>query len=218
MADLFAGAGGASAGAIRAIEAHGYDVELVAVNHWDVAVATHSVNFPGARHHCVDLDAAKPLELVPEGRLDLLWASPSCTEHSYSKGGRPIGDQKRATAWCVVRWAETLLPRRIIVENVAQFLKWGPLDSKRRPVANRRGEIFEAWVNAIRSLGYRVEWNILNAADFGAPQTRSRLFVQARRDRRKIVWPVPTHGRLGKPWRAAREIIDWQYPIESILI
>jgi DNA (cytosine-5)-methyltransferase 1 len=216
VADLFAGAGGTSTGALRAIRARGYEVDLVAVNHWDVAVATHTANHPEAAHHCVDLDSAKPLELVPEGRLDLLWASPSCTEHSYAKGGRPIDDQNRATAWCVVRWAETLLPKRIIVENVKQFLAWGPLDSKRRPIDARKGEIFQAWLKAIESLGYRVEHNILNAADYGVPQSRVRLFIQARRDRRRIVWPIATHGRTGLPWNPAREIIDWSLPAQSI--
>lgn len=104
VADLFCGAGGSSTGALRAIRDMGGELDLVAVNHWDVAIATHSRNHPGARHHCVNLDAARPEDIVPEGYLDLLMASPECTYHSRARGGKPINDQLRMSAWHVQRW------------------------------------------------------------------------------------------------------------------
>jgi DNA (cytosine-5)-methyltransferase 1 len=213
IADLFCGAGGTSEGACRAARRCGYQPELTAINHWPVAVETHSANHPAARHLCTSIDNINPRDLYGQGELDMLWASPECTHHSVARGGRPIHDQSRATAWCVARWAEALRPPIILVENVPEFQTWGPLDSRGRPLKSRKGEVFEAWLNSLRALGYRVEARVLCAADYGDPTTRRRLFVQAVRGRRELRWPSPTHspteGDGRKRWRAAREIIDW---------
>lgn len=223
-ADLFCGAGGTSTGLVEACAELGYQVELTAINHWDVAVATHTENHPGARHLCASLDALNPRDLYAEGELDVLWASPECTHHSVARGGKPISDQSRATAWCVVRWAEALRPTIILIENVKEFETWGPIGVNGRPMKSRRGETFHAWVNCLRSLGYRVECRRLVAADYGDPTTRERLFIYAVRGRRKIVWPEPTHAEKPstdffsqrKPWVPAKEIIDWSLPGKSI--
>ena len=122
VADLFCGAGGPTSGALQAIEELGREVEFVAVNHWPVAIATHEANHPNVRHYCKDLDTANPSEIVPEGHLDLLLASPECRFHSTAQGGRPLDEQNRASAWHVVRWCERLYVRRIVVENVPRFV------------------------------------------------------------------------------------------------
>lgn len=223
--DLFCGAGGTSTGLVQACSAMGLDLELMAINHWDIAIQTHSSNHPNARHMCASLDSLNPRELFKEDELDMLWASPECTHHSIARGGKPINDQSRATAWCVVRWADALRPKVIMVENVPEFLTWGAIDSKGKPMKSKKGATFMAWVEALKSLGYRVEWKTFIAADYGDPTTRKRLFVQAVRGRRKITWPEPTHAKPSdiphflkelKPWRGAREIIDWDLPSKSI--
>ena len=86
-ADLFCGAGGTSTGLIEACHESGITVELTAINHWNIAVATHTANHPGARHLCANLDTINPRELYGEGELDLLWASPECMHHSIARGG-----------------------------------------------------------------------------------------------------------------------------------
>ncbi len=220
-ADLFCGAGGSSTGLRRVADALGVGLDLTAVNHWPLAVETHAANHPEARHVCESLDSIDPRK-VTGGSLDLLWASPECTHHSTARGGKPINDQSRSTAWCVTRWAEALRPKFIVVENVPEFQTWGPIGSTNRPLQSRKGETFAAWLGALRSLGYTVEARVLNSADYGAATTRRRLFVVARLDggargRGPIAWPVPTHAPAGasslfdslQPWRAAREIIDW---------
>jgi DNA (cytosine-5)-methyltransferase 1 len=222
---LFCGAGGTSAGAIEAIELLGYRPTLTAVNHWPVAIATHTANHPDARHLCTGLDSVNPRDLFGEGELDLLWASPECTHHSVARGGKPINDQSRATAWCVVRWAEAVRPDTIMVENVPEFVTWGAIGSNGRPLKSKKGATFLAWVGALKSLGYRVAWKTFCAADYGDPTTRRRLFVQAQRGRRKIVWPDPTHAAQGdadmfgarQAWRDAEShVIDWSIPAPSI--
>ena len=65
----------------------GAELDLVAINHWDTAIATHTRNHPFARHFCINLDAANPAAIVEGGRLDLLLASPECTHFSRARGG-----------------------------------------------------------------------------------------------------------------------------------
>jgi DNA (cytosine-5)-methyltransferase 1 len=221
LADLFCGAGGSSTGAIQAIEELGYRSRLTAVNHWPRAVETHTANHPNARHLCASVDSLNPRHLFGDGELNILWGSPECTHHSRARGGKPMLDQSRATAWCVTRWAEALLPEIIFIENVPEFAEWGPLGANGKPIVGRRRETFEAWLGTLRSLGYKVDHRILCAADYGDPTTRSRLFIQAVRGRRNIVWPEPTHSResdlFNRPrWRGAWNIIDWSIPIHSV--
>ncbi|MFT4175030.1 MAG: DNA cytosine methyltransferase [Luteolibacter sp.] len=221
IADLFCGAGGTSAGAVEASQALGYLPEVTAVNHWPVAIATHTKNHPGSRHLCTGIDSINPRELFGENELDLLWASPECTHHSIARGGKPINDQSRATAWCVTRWAEALRPPVILIENVPEFATWGPIGSNGKPLKSKKSETFAAWCAALRSLGYKVDHRLLCAADYGDPTTRTRLFVQAVRGRRRIVWPNATHSSDGdllatRRWTPAREIIDWDIPSTSI--
>jgi len=225
VADLYCGAGGSSSGAARAIRAMGADIDLVAINHWDLAIATHSRNHPAARHYCVDLDAARPEEIVPEGRLDLLMASPECVFFSRARGGKPVHDQRRMSAWHVQRWSSALDVRCILVENVPEFQFWGPLLPSGRPDPEGRGLYFQAWVQALWGMGYQVDWRLLNAADYGDATTRVRFFLQARKDGLSIRWPEPTHAADGpdamfgrrQRWRSAREVIDWDNPGASLL-
>jgi DNA (cytosine-5)-methyltransferase 1 len=221
--DLFSGAGGTSTGLSQACAEAGLRLDLTALNHWDRAIETHAANHPDARHICESLDGIDPRKLF--SKIDLLVASPECVNHSRAKGGKPLDDQSRATPWHVTRWAEALQPTAILVENVPEFARWGPLDARRRPVRSREGETFRAWLAAVKSLGYRVSHQVLNSADYGDPTTRQRLFVLAVRGRSAPPWPAPTHaenpggelfGRGLRRWRPAREVIDWGLKGQSI--
>ncbi len=221
-ADLFCGAGGTSTGLLQAAKSLGYDVNLLAINHWNVAIATHSQNHPDADTRCESLDNVDPRKAVPGGVLDLLCASPECTHHSNARGGKPMSDQSRASAWHVLRWCEALDVRNVLIENVPEFQDWGPLDKDNRPIKKQKGRIYRAFLSALRSLGYSVDARVLNAADYGDPTTRKRLFIMACKGR-KVRWPEPTHSKDGadlfgdRPkWKPAREIIDWNLKGESI--
>ncbi len=157
--DIFAGAGGWSTGAsLAGVHVAG------AINHWPVAVASHTANHPGARHWCEDTLRVDPRDLPQH---DILLASPACQGHSPARGvDRPHHDAMRATAWCVVRFAEACAPRWIAVENVPGFMTWA---------------CYPAWKLALEALGYRLAEYILDAADFGVPQERRRVFVVGER-------------------------------------
>lgn len=263
--DLFAGGGGTSEG-VRA--ASGVS-PLVAVNHDEHAIEMHKLNHPDTIHFLQNVYDVAPGECVPGRIIDLLTASPDCTYFSRAKGGKPLRRDIRALAWIVPKWATAIAPTVGLVENVPEFVDWGPLYTAEqvrdlaaallgralaflplpptepdlseadwkarqanawaveaglpkhvrvdRPIRERKGETFRAWVQALKDLGYAVEWRVLAACDYGTPTTRKRLFVLARRDGKPIVWPKPTHGPgRPKPWRVAGECIDWSIPCPSI--
>ena len=226
-ADLFCGAGGTSTGLALAAQELGFELKLTAVNHWDTAIETHAANHPWAEHHCCDLSGLKPGKVIKSGRLDLLVASPECTHHSRARGGRPICDQSRASAWHILYWCQELYVRNLLVENVPEFTTWGPVGVNGRPLKSKKGETFTAFVNALKSLGYRVDWRIINCADYGDATTRERFFLMGTRGRKKLAWPVQAFGKnhevdmFGgrlRPWRVAREIIDWSDLGHSIFL
>jgi DNA (cytosine-5)-methyltransferase 1 len=218
-ADLFAGAGGTSTGLVQAIQELKLNIDLTAVNHWEKALKTHEANYPWAKHLPANIEAVNPQEAIPGKHLHLLVASPECTHHSRAAGGRPKNEQKRSSAWAIFRWLEMINVDSVLVENVAEFQMWGPLDAEGQPIKLRRGEIYRAWLRCFRAHGYTVEAKVLNAANYGAATSRSRLFVLALRGKKKPVFPTPTHSKEGWPthkWRPARSIIDWSLKGESI--
>jgi DNA (cytosine-5)-methyltransferase 1 len=223
-ADLFCGAGGTSTGLVMAAEALGLKVNLVAINHWEVAVNTHAANHPGAMHLCETIEQVDPRKIYPRGRLNLLLASPECIHHSVARGGVPCSEQSRATAWHIVRWASSIYIDTIIIENVPEFITWGPLGADGRPMKSMKGRTFYAFRVALESLGYRCDYRVLNAANYGDPTCRHRFFMVCRRGRKRIEWPEFTHTREGGEsligetmrWVPARDIIDWSILGKSI--
>lgn len=212
--DNFAGGGGASTG----IElATGRPVDI-AINHDPASIQMHTKNHPYTRHYCEDVFAVNP-KAVTQGRpIALCWFSPDCKHFSKAKGGKPREKKIRGLAWVALRWAATVKPRVIILENVEEFKTWGPLTKEGQPDMNQKGRTFKSFVNALKRQGYEVQWQELRACDYGAPTIRKRFFLIARCDGQPIVFPKPTHGD-GEgflPYRTAAEIIDWTIPTKSI--
>lgn len=225
--DNFAGGGGASTGIEMALGRH---VD-VAINHDPEAVSMHQANHPQTLHHCESVWEVNPREVMPSRKIGLLWLSPDCKHFSKAKGGKPVEKKIRGLAWVAIRWAALRKPRVITLENVEEFITWGPLvtgaDGSMRPCPKNKGREFKAFVNALRHHGYVVEWKELRASDYDTPTIRKRLFLVARCDGQSIVWPEPTNGsptsesvKDGKlrPWRTAAECIDWSQPCPSIFL
>jgi DNA (cytosine-5)-methyltransferase 1 len=220
-ADLFCGAGGTSTGLKQACNLLGLKLDLTAINHWDLAIETHSKNHPYTNHLCMNLDSIEPRKVFPNG-LDILLASPECTHHSIARGGKPKCDQSRASAFRVTDWAQALRPKFIMVENVREFMDWGPLDDHGKPVKKLKGKIFQSWVSSLEAMGYKVKYEVLNCANYGDPTTRRRFFLLASRVG-KVEFPEPTHLQPGqmkfegqKDWIPAKDIIDWSVEGKSI--
>lgn len=246
IVDLFAGGGGMS---VAMEEALGRSPD-VAINHNEDALSLHRLNHPQTRHFIADVWEVDPLTATRGRPVGLLHLSPDCTHHSQARGGQPRDNKIRALSWVALRWAGVVKPDIITLENVKQIQKWGPLIAKRDkktgraikidetvaapgeqvplqeqyliPDPKRAGKTWRQFVASLEHLGYTVESRVLNAADYGAPTSRERLYMIARRDGGTIVWPEPTHQRnSGKnrrrlQCRAASECIDWTVPVKSI--
>ena len=244
IVDEFACGGGMSEAIEQAIGRH---VDI-AVNHDEDACSMHAANHPQTEHHWKDVFEVCPRQATRGRPVGLLHLSPDCTHHSQARGGQPRSKKLRGLAWIAVRWGGIKRPRMITLENVKQILQWGPLIAKRCkktgrvvkidgtvaapgervpvqlqhliPDPARVGRTWRAFVRALARIGYRVEWRVLCAADYGAPTTRSRLFMVARCDGAPIVWPEPSHFKHPKKgqqrWRSAAECIDWSIPARSI--
>lgn len=241
VVDLFCGAGGASdpllEAAARELDAF---PAMMAVNHWDIAIKTHKVNHPYARHQCNDIEKVDPRRFYNRGDVAVIWCSPSCTHHSRALGGKPVKDQQRSHAWYVHEWADHIRPSIIMLENVAEFTEWGPCIQKLVKIKNkktgvvteelrefpdpdRKGESFDKWVAAMAAIGYRSEKRIICCANYGDPTSRTRLFMIFAQPGFKIDWAPFTHAKpeeaqeLGlKPWVTARKIIDFSQRGELI--
>lgn len=155
--DLFCGAGGATQALLEACRERDMRLKITGVNHQPLAIEAYSKNHEYAEHLCADINETNPLAIVPAGRLDVLLAGVECIFFSTARGGKVINDQKRSTGWKVLEWAEKLHVRTIIIENVPEFQNWGPLyvsgPKKDRPVPSRKGQIFLAFINALRAMG-----------------------------------------------------------------
>ena len=208
IVDNFAGGGGASTGIEQAF---GRPVD-VAVNHDPEAIAMHAINHPDTKHYCESVYKVDPEAITRNQPVGLAWFSPDCCHHSKARGGAPRSPRVRGLAWVVIRWARRVKPRVILLENVEEFQSWGPLDAEGYPIKEKAGTTFRLWINQLRAAGYKVEHRELRACDYGAPTTRKRLFVIARRDGLPIVWPKPTHGPGRIPYRTAADCIDWSIP------
>lgn len=221
IVDSFAGGGGASTGIENAL---GRSPD-VAINHSTAALALHAANHPDTLHLDSNIWDVDPLAVTKGRHLGLLWASPDCKHFSKAKGGSLRDRNIRDLAWVVVKWAEFAKPDVICMENVEEFVTWGPLGEDGKVIKELSGVTFELWVKRLKKAGYKVHWRELRACDYGAPTIRKRWFLIARRDGRPIIWPKPTHGRpdskevrQGKllPWIGADTCIDWSLPCPSI--
>lgn len=220
IVDNFAGGGGASTGIELAL---GRPVDI-AINHDPAAIAMHEANHPYTTHYCESVWEIDPQKVTRGRPVGLAWFSPDCKHFSKAKGGKPVDKSIRGLAWVAIRWAATVHPRVIILENVEEFKTWGPIKDG-QPDISQKGRTFNSFVNALKRHGYAVEWRELRACDYGAPTIRKRFFLVARCDGAPIVWPSPTHGDPKseevlsgqlKPWRTAAEVIDWSIPCPSI--
>ena len=221
VVDNFAGGGGASTGIEMAI---GRSVD-VAINHDPAAIAMHRANHPTTRHYTEDVWKVDPVEVCDGRPVALAWFSPDCKHHSKAKGGKPVSKRIRGLAWVAVKWVKQVRPRVIMLENVEEFQDWGRLDENNRPDPRYKGETFRRFVRQLEYWGYRVEYRLLRACDYGAPTIRRRFFLIARCDGKPIIWPEGEYGDpegievaagIKKPWKPVADVLDFDLPCPSI--
>ncbi len=232
--DLFSGAGGTTTG-IHMVE--GGAKVVACVNHDRNAIESHKANHPECLHFIEDVrdwnvvvalrKLGKQLRKDYPGCIIALWASLECTNYSKAKGGLPRDADSRTLAHALYMYIEELQPDYIDIENVREFMAWGPLDENGRPISRKNGIDYQRWVRKIKSYGYNFDHQLLNAADFGAFTSRLRFFGTFAKIGLPITWPEPTHSKEPvknglfkslKQWKPVREVLDLNDEGRSIFI
>ena len=247
--DLFAGFGGTALGDEQA-EINGDRICKVigCINHDELAINNHRLNFPHITHfkedvRNVDLAELKSLadfqrQLHPKALL-VLSASLPCPHFSKALGNKPKDENIRTLGYSLYMkydhlnekhyegdsYIQVLDPDIIIIENVEEFLSWGPLNDNNRPITKMNGQEWMKWKEGICSLGYRCEWRELDSANYGAFTRRNRLFIIFAKPGVPIAWPEATHakevvgGMFGslQKWKAVRDVLDLNDTGESII-
>jgi DNA (cytosine-5)-methyltransferase 1 len=206
--DLFCGCGGLTRGlrdagfrVMGAIDNDAYALEVYRANHRGVRVWSSDIRRISAARMRRDLK-------LRTGQLALLAGCPPCQGFSTVRtlnGSRKIEDERNDLLFDFLRFVRAFRPRAVMLENVP-----GLVDDSR----------FERFVSKLRSLRYRVEYRIVNAADHGVPQRRKRLILLARARNGDIEFPaakpeivtvrqaighLPAAGKSGDPLHDARE-------------
>jgi DNA (cytosine-5)-methyltransferase 1 len=182
--DLFCGGGGSSWGA----QAAGAKI-VCGVDAASFAIRTYQRNFPDAKavERFLTADSV-PKDFPNLGKIDLLLASPECTNHTCARGSRPRDEMSRQTARYVLNFAREIRPRWVVVENVTSMKSWSG---------------YLGLVQEFEDLNYQVLAQVLDASDLGVPQCRKRLFMLCQR------WTMPRPVPLfpGKPM-TGHDIVD----------
>lgn len=226
--DLFCGAGGTTTG-IHLAKANAK--VIACVNHDAMAIKSHKENHPDCLHLTEDVRDKKVVLILfnlvsklrkeDPGCVINLWASLECTNYSKAKGGLPRDADSRTLAESLHYYIDMLQPDYVHIENVREFMAWGPLrikevteksikgkysalkwtihkDTKKQiyhnvPESTKNGRDYVKWCNKIKSKGYSYDFRLLNAADYGAYTSRLRYFGQFAKNGMPISWPTATH-------------------------
>jgi len=173
VAELFAGVGGFRIGLARA------GLKTVFSNQWEPstkiqhASIVYVANFGEDGHSSIDI--AK-VERIPTN-FDVLVGGFPCQDYSVAKtlrSAKGLRGKKGVLWWEILRLVETHEPKFVFLENVDRLLK---------SPANQRGRDFAVMLRTLSDAGYIIEWRVVNAAEYGFPQRRIRVFIVARREK-----------------------------------
>lgn len=256
IVDLFCGAGGSTTGFEQGVINGKKVAKVIAcVNHDENAIRSHKENHPDCLHFTEDIRTLDLTALIticrharkmnPAAKL-CLNASLECTEYSKAKGGLARDADSRTLAEDLFRYTDAIDFDVVLIENVEEFTKGGPMRIKPKashpdrtdlwlikdrktgavkygwePLPERRGEYYWRWVNKMKSsYDYDFDSAILNAANYGAHTSRKRYFGIFAKKGNPIVFPEPTHSKkpiLGlKLWKPVKEVLDFSDEGESI--
>ena len=174
--DLFSGAGGLSLGARWA----GIDVQMAIEKDYHAA-ETYKLNHPNTEMKNIDINEIKKID-IDRNAITLLFGGTPC--QGFSTSNQKTRTKENPTNWLFeefVRLAKQWKPDWIVFENVR-----GIIETENR-------FFLKKILNYFKKIGYTCTWNILNAADFGVPQTRSRFFLIGSKHEKQVTFPQATH-------------------------
>ncbi|GAA4439748.1 DNA cytosine methyltransferase [Phytohabitans houttuyneae] len=223
--DLFSGFGGLT----DAIRQAGFTT-IMAANHNDYKTRVHEANHPYAEHWIADLVDPESSDYHSAADLpsaDILVAGISCTNHSQANTQKAYeqgltlfdiaGDEEyeervtrserdRATAICILQYAEKHHPRMILIECTTEFTSWGPAVPGKRKVGD--GSTYKWWRTKLRNMKYRARVLYLNSQFFGVSQSRDRIYIvfwdeslpEPDLEHRPPAWCDPCHEVVPAVW------------------
>lgn len=228
--DLFCGAGGTTTGFEKSEVAK----VIACVNHDPIAIKSHQANHPEMEHFAEDIltidmnllinCVKRAKDKYPNAKL-IIWASLECTHFSNARGGKERNEDSRTLAWGLLRYIEALNPEYVQIENVREFMSWGPLTKDGKPVSKTKGKDWLQWRHYINeNFNYYDDWTLLNSADFGANTSRVRLFGCFAKKHLPIKFPKQTHVKELKgdmfselkKWKPVKECLDLENEGKSI--
>ena len=174
--DLFCGAGGFSLG----FKAAGFNC-VGAFDNWDPAIETHKKNFKNTKIYSKSIDDysnSDIREIFNNTKVDLIIGGPPCQGFS-SIGKKNVNDKRNDLIFEFGRIVKLIKPSFFIMENVS-----GLIHDKNVFYFNRLKKFFI-------SCGYKIDYKLLNAADYGVPQLRKRVFLVGHKNMFKYSFPKP---------------------------
>ncbi len=144
-----------------------------------------------------DIRNIRPFELMQElnlltGDLDLLFGGPPCQSFSQIGKQKGLEDERGLSLFQMTRFAEIFQPKVIFIEQVKGLLS-------ARGTQGKKGAVFQLLLNELEMLGYLPKWKVINAADYGIPQLRKRVFIIATKEFNCFKFPEPTHINTSQP-------------------
>ncbi|WP_433315894.1 DNA cytosine methyltransferase [Micromonospora chersina] len=204
------------------LEQAGFAIRLAADN-MPAAVATAKANRPDLPVFDSDVqrlsaDVVYDMSGLKPGEIDLISGGPPC--QSFSTAGKRLGlddQEKGPLVFEFVRLVQELQPRAFLMENVKGLLSasltWRqlPYNNNGKIIDDLHGSLFRELCRRFEEIGYSLGVKEINAADYGVPQLRHRVFLMGYRDGRPATFPDPTHSKGGDlflpPWRTIREAL-----------
>lgn len=186
--DMFCGCGGISSG----LRSAGFRV-IAGADIQEKYICTFRHNFPEAQAITEDLSAISPAEIMERlricpGELDLLAGGPPCQGFSKNvpRKSRYLDLPNNLLVRTFLHYVEELRPKFVLMENVAEMKN------------GFESAYTEELLARLTDQGYKVSYQVLNAADYGVPQRRRRAFFLANRLGRQAAFPKPTHKQAAK--------------------
>jgi DNA (cytosine-5)-methyltransferase 1 len=244
VVDSFCGFGGVTQGMKAARSKNGHPIAKViaCINHDEYAIQSHEMNHPECLHFTEDIrkmalnmqplvDHVEKMKKVYPNAYLVFWSSLECTNFSNAKGGKPRDADSRTLANEMHAYYHALDPDYIMIENVKEFMAWGPLDDNGKPLSRKNGKDYLRWVQNVQNAQgecpgkYNFDFKLLNSADYGAHTRRIRYFAQFAKKGLPINWPEQTHAKnptvdglfqMYQPWNPVKEVLDFDDEGRSI--
>lgn len=193
--ELFAGSGGLGTGFSNA----GFNI-ICANDVWEPASRTYVANHPNVKYIVEDISKVTGDELLDgtgyeKKDIDVIIGGPPCQGFS-TLGKRFIDDPRNKLFKEYVRIVNEIKPKFFVMENVSGILSM------------EGGKVLENILESFKNIGYKLEYKLLNAAEYGVPQQRERTIFIGTRTNVKIEYPKPTHSITGE--NGQKSITLWE--------